>query len=163
MSRKLLGEKAMTAAERQRRRRAKVRADKPPQKPGRPRLSWLEESLGEILSDGQEERSARRHHADRQYASFGKQILGIDPRFDGYSAENVERYKPLMRKGILEQLGRHFVFVAMASGEQDDAVAEVREWADDLLIEAKNNQLTVADAVSFFRGLRQPEPTPPAQ
>jgi hypothetical protein len=154
----------MTAAERQRRRRARLRAEKPPQKPGRPRLRWQSKTAHEIFHEelGQpgKARSARRGDFISQYVNFAEQALGVSSRFaQNYSAENVERYKPLMRKGILEQLGRHLIFLTNSVGwETDEAVADVREWADDLLIDAKNNTLSVGDVISFFRGLREPQP-----
>jgi hypothetical protein len=162
MSRKPLNGKAMTAAERQRRRRAKLRTEKPPQKPGRPRLGWIKKCALEIFcenfyDESQHARSARRHHADFQYTSFGKQVLGVGEGFDGYSVENVERYKPLMRKGILEQLGRHAVFLANTVGcEPDEAVTDVRAYADELL---KQDGLSVDSVIRFFRWLRKDVPT----
>jgi hypothetical protein len=155
----------MTAAERQRRRRAKLRTENPPQKPGRPRLGWLKKSEHEIFCEEMnmeavsKPRSVRRGDFARQYVSFGEQALGISSKFaQYYQAENVRRYKPIMRKCILEQLGRHLIFLANTVGvEPDKAVADVRELADDLLIDAKNGTLSVEDVVSFFRWLRQPE------
>ena len=164
MSRKPLGDKAMTAAERQRRRRAKLRSETPPQKSGRPRLHWLEKSTHEMFCEALKDerwkaRSSRRYQSGKQYANFGEQALGIEPRFEkNYSAENVERFKPLMRKGILEQLGRHAVFMANIVGcSPDQAVVDVRELAEDLLIDHRNGELSVENVTEFFRWLREPE------
>jgi hypothetical protein len=65
----------------------------------------------------------------------------------------------VMRKGILEQLGRYLIFITHTLGcDLDKALAEVREWANNLLINAKNNTLSVENAVSLFRWLREPQP-----
>jgi hypothetical protein len=156
MSRKPMGEKAMTAAERQRRRRAKLRAENPPQKPGRPRHAWLEPSTLELFQKamGKDARSARRWHANRSFEGFGKQILRIDPRFPDYSPEDAKHFEPLShKKGILEQLGRHVVFMLNVIGyDPDDAAADAREYAELML---KDGNLDAAAAVRFFRWLRE--------
>ena len=177
MSRKPVGEKAMTAAERQRRRRARLKAENPPQKPGRPPLHWLVETnewqqLHEKMqtSMGMDARSVRRQRINRVFAGFGKQVLGLDPQYpDSYSRDDVRRFKPLSRKGILEQFGRHAVFMVNVVGcDTAEAVASAREWAEDFLIDSK---VSVADVIGFFRWLhkdirkdiREPESEQPAE
>jgi hypothetical protein len=162
MSRKAIGEKAMTAAERQRRRRAKLRGDSPPPKRGRPRLKHLESdgdtaglrsSLWEML--GHRPGSLRSHDVARRYRNFGEQVLGIDSKAPSYSHENAERYRPLSRKpSILEQLGRHAVFM-MREGwvlSLEEAMADAREHADELL--EFGDDLNVKAMVEFFQDLR---------
>jgi hypothetical protein len=129
----------MTAAERQRRRRERLRGEGPPKKRGRPNFGFLK-NHNELLvkmkaSMGVKRESALRDEAARTYQSFGKQVLGIHPKFpETYSHENAERYRPLDRKlGILEQLGRQAVFNLEMGMSPEEAAADVRELADELL------------------------------
>jgi hypothetical protein len=168
MSRKPIGEKVMTAAERQRRRRAKMKeqqAEGSSNKSGRRRLSyldakppenWTQELRSEVLAElgGIKQESVRRGDAACRYKSFGEQALGIEPRCKGYSRENSDRYRPLSRKkGILEQIGRQAIFVLMQGGTVEEAEAEAREWADDLLKDG--DKLNVKEAIAFFQWLRK--------
>jgi hypothetical protein len=98
-------------------------------------------------------RSARRHDVNRCFENFGRQILRIDPRFPDYSSKNARRFEPLARRrGILEQLGRHAVFMANVVGcHPDEAAADAREYARLML---KDGNLDATEAVRFFRWLR---------
>ena len=160
MSQKPIGEKAMTATERQRRRRARLRGEKPPQKPWRPQNPWHKPSALEIFLKkiGKDPSSAHRKHANDLFESFGRQLLGIeDLPGCNYSPENAKRFEPLARKGILEQFGRHAVFLGVVVGcDTDEIEAELRKLAEDFLIDVKKNgKIYVADAVWYFRWLRE--------
>jgi hypothetical protein len=152
----------MTAAERQRRRRARLRADNPPaRKPGRPRFGWLKPSdlelFQEAMGDDSRRMSARRRNANHLFRHFGRQVLHIEPLIpDKYSPEDAKRFEPLARKkGIIEQFGRHVVFMMNVVGcNPDEAKADARQWAEDLLIDERTKGLNVADVVGFFRWLR---------
>jgi hypothetical protein len=120
----------MTAAERQRRRRARSREENPSQKPGRPQSPWhkttnYEELAGLFFGDGRQ-RSARRHQANRLFESFGRQALGISRDVpEWYVQENVARFKRLDKKGILEQFGRHAIWLIDHQGlSPEEAAAE---------------------------------------
>jgi hypothetical protein len=150
----------MTAAERQRRRRARLQGDAPPKKRGRPRLRYLEVSGKrwrdyEIISDlgGITRASARRGDVARRYQNFGEQVLRIDSRCEDFSRENSKKYRPLKRKrGILEQLGRHAVFIAMLNNNMDVGKADAREIADLLL---EDGDLNVKEVVAYLQWLRR--------
>jgi hypothetical protein len=167
MSRKPIGEKAMTATERQRRRRARLQGEGPPKQRGRPKLKYLEpgklpegwtaEARLEFLEalGGCKRESTRRGDAARRYANFGEQALRIDPRCEDYSPENAEKYRSLKhKKGILEQLGRLVIFEMLELGNTlEEATSVVREWADDLLIDG--DSLDIKESVRFFQWLRK--------
>lgn len=142
MSRNPIGEKAMTAAERQRRRREKLRTEKPPGKPGRPRFlldPWLQP---EDLRNG----------ANEYYQAFGQKLLGLLQ--NPYPHDLYRRYRRLKKKGTLEQFGRYGMWLIYVQGlSEEDAAAECRKWADGLL-EAED--LNVENVVKFFRWLRKP-------
>jgi hypothetical protein len=103
MSRNPIGEKAMTAAERQRRRRERLWAENPPGKPGRPRLSWM-------LDHPWDDPMDRRNLTNEIYGAIGKNLLGMlqEPHpYDLY-----RRYQRLNKKGIMEQFGRHGMWLS---------------------------------------------------
>jgi hypothetical protein len=149
----------MSAAERQRRRRARLRSENPSKKPGRPRLGWLPnksdaERLCLVMKHERwKAASLRRAELNHQYASFGAQVLGMVEGFPDYSVENVERFKPIAKKGILELFGRYLLWLTNECGHDvADAVAHVRAVADDMVAEDPFTDLALVK--DYFRWLR---------
>jgi hypothetical protein len=142
----------MTAAERQQRRRAKLKEKNSSRPVGRPRHSWLDtdragltmEDRYEIMEEiGTKRESVRRSDAARVFEHWGKQVLKIDINEPDYSRENAKLFAPIIRKhGILEQIGRH----AWMTRDADDTL----ELAKELI---KQDRLNVKDVVNFFCGL----------
>jgi hypothetical protein len=152
MSRKPLGESAMTAAERQRRRRARLRAEYPSRKRGRPL------AFNGFGADASDDPSTRRHKQNEEYRGWGKYVLGLLDAHLPDDAKQVkqgdaERFKPLeRRKVVLEQIGRHARWLLQKTGDKEGVKADTRELVAELL---KQGEFSDEDAVEFFRWVRK--------
>jgi hypothetical protein len=153
MSRKAMGDRAMTAAERQRKRRAKLRAEHPPRKPGRPRA----DTFNFDIFDGHPPKTRRAAIAN-MYAVWGEFVLRTNKGAEDYSKEDEERFKPLYNTRILEQIGRYARYLYRIGWHKEAAKIETRELAAELL---KQGELDHQDVVDFFRWARDYQPVEP--
>jgi hypothetical protein len=145
----------MTAAERQRKRRAKLREGQEPKRRGRPALQYVPDDTGYALFMRLMEQygpSVRRHDINNTFASLGKQVLGIEKRTRDYAPENVQRYKSLAKKTILEQVGRHAMWLAHQGAESECVRQETLGLVDEILRE--HPKPNVKDTVAFFQWIR---------
>jgi hypothetical protein len=154
----------MTAAERQRKRRARLRGENPPRKPGRPRFFLAKKaSLADNLLLAQAEAvgtpiaSVRRRRLNREYVRLGEYVLRIKHNEENFVPEHLSKFRPLRKKTILEQFGRHAWYLVRSDGAtweetSEDAIA----WAEELL--KQEGKLRVNDVVQFFLWLREKEP-----
>jgi hypothetical protein len=180
MSRKPIGDQAMTAAERQRRRRARLRAENPPNKPGRPLFRHVDTS--------EHDPGARRAALNDFYRGWGVFVLLLNPSDKNYSKELAEQLKkrfppPLHRKSVkyfrkmplafmtlaetedcfgvngavLEAVGRYDEYLYYSRGyHKNEAHFETRAMVMELMTQP--GELNPIDVVDFFRWLREELP-----